>query len=329
MFDEIKKVFAEIKGSFEPAERQKLKRIVIGMVCGALAIWIVHGIIYDYIHYYTNQRKVEEQIWEQSATQLKKGHLGLNVNFSDIDINSEVMTKLQKNVTQAAEAQSKTYTISNREQQSINTASSLPDGYVTINDDKQTIEDNKIQSSSQELIKSGQIYFRNAYLGKFVSESGKFEVIIGQYNPDTKKYTVSDRNSFEQDYIPTFMESLEGLDESYTWLSEKEYMESIQSIMLGIYSPDYDKQRKDIDDAMNKFFTPDCKAKLLAQNTFDRSIIEEISLGYFDFGRSTIVNDYIDRVYVQLNMTVSGQKSYLDLELKLNDSGKIFDFDIL
>lgn len=330
MLDEIKRIKSEIWNSFTDQEKKNLKRAVLGIVGAAIIGTITYNAIYNYSHYHVDKKEVEESIWEESATQLKKGHLGLNINFSDIDTTGEVSVTLQQLVDEAADKLSKSYKIENKESQDIEVSSDIPDGYVTVTENKETIEDNKVLNSSQELVKSGQIYFRDGYLGKYVSESGKFEVILGQYDANTDKYIVSQRESLENANKAEFSESLDGVDTECTWESEKTYMTNLESALLGVYSSEWDKNRSDVEEMLDKYFTPDCKNKFISQNSnFDRSIIKDVSMGYFDFGKSNINSSYVDRVYAQINMNVSGEKAYLDLELKINDLGKIFDFDII
>ena len=306
--------------------------MVMGKVCVALAIVSsLTGIAYSLDYnlgveldtsnkYYDRLTDNLDYNWSMLNTysklvkMYKESHSGLNINFSDVGNDSEVIDKLRELVD---EASSEMHTAGSNIKDNI-----LGNLYVTYVDDSLYAD-----KSQNTLIKSGEIIFRDKYLGKYLDSCGNTHVILGIYDRDGDKY-ITYINDDIQNYILgnnniRFSSSLRGTDRGDNWVSEKDYMQDVtEAILLNLSDAKSEDDLEHVDKYIDIFCAKSMRERLLNED------IDSISVDYIDYGKSNIGMAYIDRLYMRLKFDSDDKMKYKDLELKIDECGTVLDFVI-
>lgn len=321
MLNNIRHVYSEIMNKTTKEFRKKLCIIsVTGLACA-----IVFGVVYtNVVDYYEDKRDTElaiAQVWEETEKKTLKE--GLNINFSEIGTDKKIVKAMKTASDKLADRISNSSTDNKIEI----TPEIIPsDAFITLNAEEAVIEQavkDGEEAKTEGLVESGHIYFKDAYLGEYMSSSGQFETVIAQYK-DNNIY-VSPRISFENKIDTGFNTAeIEG------FISESKYISDIKFIIISLYGPGWESNEFEAKELISKYFTVECGSKLVSQiSGYNNSQVQSAAIGYIAPGKSELDMDYIDRVYVQVELSVDNKRAYIDLELKLNSQSKIFDIDVL
>lgn len=323
MLSNIKQIYSEIVQNTTKRFRRGICIATLGTLVGAMIFGIVYTNVVEYYEEKQSMQEIEEEIWEQSELQLASKTDGINISFSNIDTDKGIMSLMIKSTDKMADRINNS--TSNNPSIEVQPEIIPSDAFITLNAEEEVIKENVKQSSeeSSELIKSSNIYFKDAYMAQYMSPSGQFETIIAQYSDD--KIYISPRLAFENRIERGFnTEEIDG----YT--SESKYISDIKYCIISLYGSNKVDNDFEAQELLSKYFTVECGRDLLEQlNGYDNSQVDSVGIGYIAPGKSDLGIEYIDRVYVQVELSVGGKRAYVDLELKLSKQGKIFDIDIL
>lgn len=238
---------------------------------------------------------------ESSLVKLyKDSHEGLNINYtSGMDI--EIAEKLRDTVDKEAREKLDTHK---------RDAEFMGGEYVTrIKADNAEI--------GKEVVKVGEILLRNIYIGKYIDINKENKILIGEYDSSNGYYEVYSRDEFRCNNNVVFSSSMRGTTKDSEWISERDYIDGISDEVLSIF-----KGKKD-----GVYIENDIRDRLA--NKIANENVDRVSIEYIDFGKSSLDNEDIDRLYIQLEYEGLDTSIYKDLELWVDRNGKVIEFDII
>lgn len=327
MLNNIRHIYSEIMNKTTKEFRIKLCIISVTTLLAAL----LFGVVYNYVtSYYEDKNETAlaiAQVWEKTEQLTRTKNEGLSINFSSIDTDESIVKAMEKASGKLAERISNSDKDNNGTPDIEITPEIIPsDAFVTLTAEENVIEQSikqEEEANNKGLIESGHIYLKDAYIGKYMSSSGQFETVIAQYK-DNNIY-VSPRVSFENRIETGF-----NTNEIEGYISESKYMSELKFCLISLYGPSWEDNEFEAKELISRYFTVECGDNLVSQiSGYDNSIVQYAAIGYIAHGKSELDMGYIDRVYVQVELSIDDKRAYVDLELKLNSQGKIFDTDIL
>lgn len=193
---------------------------------------------------------------------------------------------------------------------------------------------NNVQNTptNSELKADSSIYFQNAYLGKYISDSG--QLITTMASLSEEGITVGEEGnqltfnySDQENPVPQPKPS-----ESYTYpgITESKYLEVLSSFIQYIYAPTSDSDIDKAKEIASTYFTSDCMQEVLSDtNKYNPDSPNTVEILTIMAGKSDLSISNKDRIYINFKVT-NGEQSYtLSLEVKLNNQQRVFDIDLI
>ena len=331
MLNEMKKLKDEFLKQTTKEFRHKVLKIAAGTTIAACAVGTIVPAVIENVQSKKEAEQHEKELWEEAVNNSRQRTVQaekLDIKFNPLSTSENVYKTMEETVVDLADRAQNFEGLAGVGSQVVVMGEKIPaDAFVTVDNEakEQSTENNIEEIEGLQLV--GNLYLRDAYIGKFMSSDGTFGSIVAQLQGD--KLYVAPRLAFENKVETEIITDKSENDV----ITEEVYLSDIYKIMMTVYSQSWSDAllREEALDLVNKYFTEDCKNTLLNQaEGVDRQTIKSVEPGFISVGTSDIQENTIDRVYVQLEMDTKGNKDgYVDFELKLNSNNKIYDIDIL
>lgn len=323
MWANLKHIYKEILESIRPKERKILVAVTFMLITSGFVISIVRNEIEVSNNEKARQTVEQAQAWAASEKSETVHSSKLDIQFSDVVYTEGIASKMEKAVNNMAK---KVTTSADELYISIEPEIIPSEAFITLDGTEEEVVtgiENSTKAESSILQKVGQLYCRDTYIGQYMSESGQFQSIIAQYTGN--KIYVYPRAVFENQLDIPFNEESEG-----DQMSEETYISEIEYCLEGLYGQEWETNSTSVKEKILKYFTVDCGDDLIEKMLPDSATqVDSATVGFIDIGKSDMKIDRVDIVYAQIELSISGKKAYIDLELKLNVDNRIFDFDML
>ena len=219
----------------------------------------------------------------------------------------------------------------------------------------------KYKYLSDTMYETGPVYMDDAILLRFMNEKGELKIIAAKavfndnisldfninntYN-DSTEYIVVDGQHLEElfydtenEFINTEMSEylynikpIQYINENNNFIvkvTEDNYFKDMSSIFIEIIKKSSDDIDKELKEKALNYFTYDGYNTIVNGVEHIESDTTNISVSFIKAGKSSIDALYCDRIIMQLVTENNNNKIYTNLIIKLDQSHKVFDIDIV
>lgn len=219
----------------------------------------------------------------------------------------------------------------------------------------------KYKYLSDTMYETGPVYMDDAILLRFMNEKGELKIIAAKavfndnisldfninntYN-DSTEYIVVDGQHLEElfydtenEFINTEMSEylynikpIQYINENNNFIvkvTEDNYFKDMSSIFIEIIKKSSDDIDKELKEKALNYFTYDGYNTIVNGVEHIESDTTNISVSFIKAGKSSIDALYCDRIVMQLVTENNNNKIYTNLIIKLDQSHKVFDIDII
>lgn len=219
----------------------------------------------------------------------------------------------------------------------------------------------KYKYLSDTMYETGPVYMNDAILLRFMNEKGELKIIAAKavfndnisldfninntYN-DSTEYIVVDGQHLEElfydtenEFINTEMSEylynikpIQYINENNNFIvkvTEDNYFKDMSSIFIEIIKKSSDDIDKELKEKALNYFTYDGYNTIVNGVEHIESDTTNISVSFIKAGKSSIDVLYCDRIIMQLVTENNNNKIYTNLIIKLDQSHKVFDIDIV
>lgn len=219
----------------------------------------------------------------------------------------------------------------------------------------------KYKYLSDTMYETGPVYMNDAILLRFMNEKGELKIIAAKavfndnisldfninntYN-DSTEYIVVDGQHLEElfydtenEFINTEMSEylynikpIQYINENNNFIvkvTEDNYFKDMSSIFIEIIKKSSDDIDKELKEKALNYFTYDGYNTIVNGVEHIESDTTNISVSFIKAGKSSIDALYCDRIIMQLVTENNNNKIYTNLIIKLDQSHKVFDIDIV
>ena len=219
----------------------------------------------------------------------------------------------------------------------------------------------KYKYLSDTMYETGPVYMDDAILLRFMNEKGELKIIAAKavfndnisldfninntYN-DSTEYIVVDGQHLEElfydtenEFINTEMSEylynikpIQYINENNNFIvkvTEDNYFKDMSSIFIEIIKKSSDDIDKELKEKALNYFTYDGYNTIVNGVEHIESDTTNISVSFIKAGKSSIDALYCDRIVMQLVTENNNNKIYTNLIIKLDQSHKVFDIDIV
>lgn len=318
-------MLADIYSQFKEHTTPKFRKALLITGIFTVAIVITIGKVYqqrlEVIESEENSQEAVQEVWDKTEAKVRATS-SLDIKFNKIETPRSVYRQLE----QAA------YDIVNYTAYDTQDTTKVESGLEVDNDEQYIVSSqstntgSESKNSSMKLV-SG-IYCKDMYIAQYMNKDGQFETIISSYNGESVDV------KYRTDYKANSSGSVTGLEgtvdehvrDSLFVISEDEYKSDIGYVIANIYNRN-GKSLTELKPITDVYFTS-CIEELY-NNIGDRSVLDFIRIGLIEVGKSNIDANSIDRVYIQIELSIDNKPAYVDLELKLGNDNKVYDIDVL
>lgn len=317
-------MLADIYSQFKEHTTPKLRKTLLITGIFTVVIGIAIGKVYqqriEVIESEENSQEAIQAVWDKTEAKVRATS-SLDIKFNEIDTPRSIYRELEQGA----------YDIVNYTD--YDTQDAKVESNLEVDNDEQYIvsgQSNDTEGISKEpsmRLVSG-IYCKDMYIAQYMNKDGQFETIISSYNGESVDV------KYRTDYKANSSEPVTDLDgtvdehtrDSLFVISEDEYKSDIGYVIANIYNRD-GKNLSELKPITDVYFTS-CIAELY-NSIGDRSVLDFIRIGLMEVGKSNIDANSIDRVYIQIELSIDNKPAYVDLELKLGNDNKVYDIDVL
>lgn len=219
----------------------------------------------------------------------------------------------------------------------------------------------KYKYLSDTMYETGPVYMDDAILLRFMNEKGELKIIAAKavfkdnisldfninntYN-DSTEYIVVDGQHLEElfydtenEFINTEMSEylynikpIQYINENNNFIvkvTEDNYFKDMSSIFIEIIKKSSDDIDNELKEKALNYFTYDGYNTIVNGVEHIESDTTNISVSFIKAGKSSIDALYCDRIVMQLVTENNNNKIYTNLIIKLDQSHKVFDIDIV
>ena len=265
----------------------------------------------------------------------------IKINFKNIDTTPDEYEKLKQNCI--AYAKNNNINVEN-----IKTSIDVSDEtYTDLNINNDT------SNTDNKMYETGPIYMNNALLLRFINEKGEMKIIgsciknaeqsdvakssteaVNKYitvdsselnkifdntNTDTADSTISDtENTYDIAY---------SFHESTISINQENYFSDIESIFIKCINKSFDNVDSKLKNKIKAYFTKDSYSNIISSMSGISGA--DIRASFITAGKSSINSNSCDRLLLQLVNKEHNKDEYTTIIIKLDNSNKIFDIDIL
>lgn len=337
MLNKLKNIKNEILRQTTKEFRRKIVKMTLGITIVAIALFTVVPIVMDRIESKKAAEQAEQEVWQKSANKGRGRSASMEkieIDFKPLETTENTYKIMEETVVDLANRARNFDGLAGVGSQVVVVGEEIPsDAFVTINKATEDGEEAKDIDKIEEiegLHLASSLYLRDTYIGEFMGSDGTFGCIIAQLNGD--ELYVAPRLTFENKQKVSLKTNV-SVEYTKSNISEDVYLSEIFKIMSTVYGQDWNDaiKRKEVLSSVSKYFTEDCKEILISQaEGIEREAIISIEPGFISVGTSEINSETIDRIYIQMELDVKGDKDgYVDFELKLNSNNRIYDIDVL
>lgn len=318
-------MLADIYSQFKEHTTPKFRKALLITGIFTVAIVITIGKVYqqrlEVIESEESSQEAVQEVWDKTEAKVRATS-SLDIKFNKIETPRSVYRQLE----QAA------YDIVNYTAYDTQDTTKVESGLEVDNDEQYIVSSQSTntgstsKNSSMKLV-SG-IYCKDMYIAQYMNKDGQFETIISSYNGESVDV------KYRTDYKANSSGSVTGLEgtvdehtrDSLFVISEDEYKSDIGYIIANIYNRN-GKNLAELKPITDVYFTS-CIEELY-NSIGDRSVLDFTRIGLIEVGKSNIDANSIDRVYIQIELSIDNKPAYVDLELKLGNDNKVYDIDVL
>lgn len=317
-------MLADIYSQFKEHTTPKLRKTLLITGIFTVIIGITIGKVYqqriEVIESKENSQEAIQAVWDKTEAKVRATS-SLDIKFNEIDTPRSIYRELEQGA----------YDIVNYTD--YDTQDAKVESNLEVDNDEQYIvsgQSNDTEGISKESnmrLVSG-IYCKDMYIAQYMNKDGQFETIIASYNGESVDV------KYRTDYKANSSESVTGLEgtvdehtrDSLFVISEDEYKSDIGYVIANIYNRD-GKGLSELKPITDVYFTS-CIEELY-NSIGDRGVLDFTRIGLMEVGKSNIDANSMDRVYIQIELSIDNKPAYVDLELKLGNDNKVYDIDVL
>ena len=322
--EEFLSMLADIYSQFKEHTTPKLRKTLLITGIFTVIIGITIGKVYqqriEVIESKENSQEAIQAVWDKTEAKVRATS-SLDIKFNEIDTPRSIYRELEQGA----------YDIVNYTD--YDTQDAKVESNLEVDNDEQYIvsgQSNDTEGISKESnmrLVSG-IYCKDMYIAQYMNKDGQFETIIASYNGESVDV------KYRTDYKANSSESVTGLEgtvdehtrDSLFVISEDEYKSDIGYVIANIYNRD-GKGLSELKPITDVYFTS-CIEELY-NSIGDRGVLDFTRIGLMEVGKSNIDANSMDRVYIQIELSIDNKPAYVDLELKLGNDNKVYDIDVL
>lgn len=185
---------------------------------------------------------------------------------------------------------------------------------------------NELGSAVSDLYETGPLYLDNMVIIRYINKEGNLKTIISIFDGDSRTQTKlvkrSDLHLYQKPYTEN-SESNQAETESYYILK----MSKLLNLMFSSVSKQDDTELTKL---LGKYFTDDGMRSLYEETSqLKLEANVECSVVFIQACKSDLDLMNKDRVYAQILVDKAGESLSVNLILKMNRLGRVFDVDIL
>lgn len=267
---------------------------------------------------------IDEKIWEEAYKSVEENKAG--IDFKEITTTEDEYMQLRLKCNEWVENESNEIDTDN-----ISVDTLITEEVYIDNNVKSTSSDTDSSLDEVNLSETGPIYFQDMIVIRYIDENGTLKMVSAIKEND--KYTVIDKDKLEDKFGFKFEEL--GNNDNYDITNDKlipqdTYLSNIGNIFINILNAETVEEAEIARIEALRFFTKEGRETVLSEKT-SSSILNntKATIQFMATGKSDNNLFKNDRIYMRLIVNNNENVYSINVILKINANGMIFDTDII